>query len=254
MKSFVENRKCLVFKENTWSDSLIPVPKEVSVSIEVNCKKLVSILCTPYKIECLIIGFLFSEGIIASIDDVKEYEFDSKTFSAKVIVKNSNFDVPSDRTLTSGFGKGTIFKTEGERIESNLIVSPEDILSLLNEMNKSTELYQISGGVHASAIADRKSVILIAEDIGRHNTFDKIQGECLKRKIDTKDKIVITTGRISSEMLLKASKMFIPVVVSMKSPTGNAVKLAESLNISLVGHAKKNGLVVYTCFNRIKAI
>ncbi len=254
MKSFVEKRKCLVFKENKWSDSLIPVPKEVSVSITVNGEKLVSILCTPYKIECLIMGFLFSEGIIASSDDVKEYEFDLKSLSAKIIVKNSNFNVPSERTLTSGFGKGTIFKTEGKRVESNFIISPEDILSLMNEMNKNTELYQISGGVHASALADRKRVILVAEDIGRHNTFDKIQGECLKKKIDTKDKIVLTTGRISSEMLLKASKMSIPVVVSMKSPTGNAVKLAESLNISLAGHAKNNGLVVYTCFKRIKAI
>jgi FdhD protein len=100
--------------------------------------------------------------------------------------------------------------------------------------------------VHASALCDTKNLLVVAEDIGRHNTLDKIQGECLLRKLSTKDRLLLSTGRVSSEMLLKAAKMQAPVVVSRHSITGNAVSLARDLGIALVGHSRGSRLSVYS--------
>ena len=86
----------------------------------------------------------------------------------------------------------------------------------------------------------------MAEDIGRHNTLDKIQGECLLKGVPTEDRLLLTTGRVSSEMLLKAARMQVPVVVSRHSPTGSAVSLARDLGIALVGHARGSRLLVYS--------
>ena len=108
------------------------------------------------------------------------------------------------------------------------------------------ELYRLSGGVHTSALADTKNLLVVAEDIGRHNTLNKIQGECLLEGIQTKDRLVLITGRISSEMLLKAAKMQAPVVVSRHSPTSSAILLARKMGIALVGEARGNRLTVFT--------
>ena len=94
---------------------------------------------------------------------------------------------------------------------------------------------------------------MASEDIGRHNTLDKIQGECLLKGLSTKDRLLLSTGRLSSEMLLKAAKMQVPVVVSRHSTTGTAVSLARDLGITLVGHARGNRLSVFSHPERLQA-
>ena len=116
----------------------------------------------------------------------------------------------------------------------------------MKQFQEQMELYRLCGGVHASALSDTKKLLVVAEDIGRHNTLDKIQGECLLRGLSTKDGLLLTTGRVSSEMLLKAARMQAPVVVSRHSPTGSAVSLARDLGIALVGYARGNRLSVYS--------
>jgi FdhD protein len=116
----------------------------------------------------------------------------------------------------------------------------------MTQLQKQMGLYRLCGGVHASALADTKNLLVVAEDIGRHNTLDKIQGECLLRGLSTRDRLLLSTGRISSEMLLKAAKMQAPVVVSRHSLTEAAVSLARDLSITLVGHARGNRLSVYS--------
>ena len=123
---------------------------------------------------------------------------------------------------------------------------PKEVFSLLKQLQDRMDLYRFSGGVHASALSDTEQLLVVAEDIGRHNTLDKIQGECLLKELPTKDAILLSTGRISSEMLLKAANMQVPVVISRHSPTGSAVLLAQELGITLVGHARGNRLSVYS--------
>lgn len=120
------------------------------------------------------------------------------------------------------------------------------MLSLMGQLQEKMDLYRLSGGVHTSALSDTGNLLVVAEDIGRHNTLDKIHGECLERALSTRDRLLLTTGRVSSEMLLKAAKMQVPVVVSRHSPTGIAVSLACDLGIALIGHARGNRLLVYS--------
>jgi len=103
----------------------------------------------------------------------------------------------------------------------------------MEQLNERAELYKFCGGVHTSALGNNSDLLVIAEDIGRHNTLDKIIGECPLTKLSTKEKVLLTTGRISSEMLSKAARMKTPIVVSRSSPTDRSISLAQELGITL---------------------
>ena len=241
----IKRYNCLKFSKNKWIEDEIAVPNEVDVKIFLNNKKLVNILCTPVDVEDLIIGFLFAEGIIEKYSDINEFIIDEKNFKVSVIINKEFSFSNNELTYTSGFGKGIMLRTEGKIVNSDFKIKPENIIQLMEDFQNSLEIYKISGAVHASCLASKENVLVVKEDIGRHNTFDKIVGECLKKNLKTSDKIVFTTGRISTEMLLKSSRLNIPVVVTMKSPTANTVKLAEKLNIAVIGKVKNNSLVVF---------
>jgi FdhD protein len=116
----------------------------------------------------------------------------------------------------------------------------------MRKLYEAAELYKRSGGIHTSILAEGEDVLIVAEDIGRHNTLDKIQGECLLRGIPTVGRVVLSSGRISSEMLLKSAVMGVPVVGSRTSPTELALTLAERLNITVMGYIRPGSLNLYT--------
>jgi FdhD protein len=234
------------FSGEGWGKTSVHVPSEMALAIHVNRQELVTILCTPTKLNCLILGFLYAEGIISSIGDVEKMRVCEEESLADVILSNPEYELPTQRTLTSGCGSGATFITQGQKVNSDLVVTPKEVLSLMDQLQKHMELYRICGGVHASALSDTKNILVVAEDIGRHNTFDKIQGECLLRGLSTKDRLLLSTGRASFEMLLKAAKMQAPIVVSRHSPTGSAISLARDLGIALVGHARGSRLSAYS--------
>ncbi len=227
------------------------MPDELSLTIYVNGEELVTILCTPLKLNCLVIGFLYSEGIISSVSEVARLRVCEDEPVADVRLRQSKPSLPVRRILTSGCGGGVGFQTQGQRVESELVVAPEEVLSLIKQLQQQAQLFRACGGVHASALSDTRHLLVIAEDIGRHNTLDKIQGECLLRGLATKDRLLLTTGRISSEMLLKAARMQTPVVVSRSAPTGQAISLARDLGVTLVGYARGSRLSVYSGEKRL---
>lgn len=233
------------FSDEGWVRTSVHVPAEVEFTLYVNQRELVRILCTPNKVNYLILGFLYGEGIISSMDDVLVMRVCEEESVADVRL-NTDYKLPTLRTLTSGCGGGAVFKIDGERVESDLVVKPTEVLSLMKQLQEQMDLYRISGGVHTSALADAEKLLVMAEDIGRHNTLDKILGECLMRGISTRNRLLMSTGRVSSEMLLKAARLQVPVVVSRHSPTARAVSLACELGITLVGHARGGRLMVYS--------
>jgi len=237
---------CDRFSDEGWVMTSAHVPREMQLTIYVNHQELVTILCTPTKLNCLVLGFLYTAGIISGMGDVASMRVCEEESLADVMLSNSGYKLPTKRTLTSGCGGGAIFKTQGQRVDSGLVVKPKEVLSLMKQLQEKMELYRLSGGVHASALSDTGKLLVVAEDIGRHNTFDKIQGECLLRGLSTRDRLLLGTGRVSSEMLLKAAEMLIPVVVSRTSPTERAISLARDLGIALVGYARGSRLTVYS--------
>jgi len=246
LKGVAPDIVCDRFSGEKWGRTSTHVPSEVTLAIYVNRQELVSILCTPTKLNSLVLGFLWAEGIISSMSDVASMRVCEEESLAEVILSDPEVELPRQRTLTSGCGGSATFKTRGQQVDSNLVASPKDVLSLMKQLQKQMLLYRFCGGVHTSALCDTGKLLVVAEDIGRHNTLDKIKGECLLRGLSTRDRLLLCTGRVSSEMMLKAARMQAPIVVSRHSPTGSAVFLARDLGIALVGHARGSRLSVYS--------
>jgi FdhD protein len=244
--SVIQGKKFYRFADGKWETVSLEVPQELPFTIYINDLELVTILCTPVKLNCLVLGYLYSEKIIRDIKDVVSMRVCEDDALADVKLANTEFIIPEKRILTSGCGGGTSFNLDVPKIESSLTTTPDHLLHLMRNLLENATFYNATGGIHTSAIGDDHSLLAIAEDIGRHNTLDKLAGECLLRKIPTRDRIVLTSGRVSTEMLRKAARMEIPVVVSLTSPTNQAVILANETGIALVGYARGRRLTVYS--------
>ncbi len=227
------------------------IPGELALTIFVNGQEVATLLCTPTRLVQLVLGFLYLEGIIADQQEVASLRVCEDEPIADVRLLKSEYHAPSRRTITSGCGSGVSFEASSSPVVSDLAVAPEEILSLMHQLYQQQELFQEAGGIHSSALADREKILVSAEDIGRHNTLDKIMGDCLMRKLPAQDKILLTTGRISSEMVLKAARMQVPVVVSRGSPTERAVTLGRKLGITVIGYARGNRLSVFSGEERL---
>ena len=231
------------------------LPVEKAVTILLNEEEIVTLLATPDRLKELAVGFLYSEGILGSVRDLKKVLISEERSSIQVQT-DKNFTTPQfggKGIRTSGCGKGITFSgaKQVRSLESNLKVAGGVILNLMKMLFRHGGLYKETGGVHTSALADKRGIISLGEDIGRHNTFDKILGECFLSQIRTEDKLLLTTGRVSSEMLLKAATAKIPVISSHTSPTNLAVELAETLGVTLIGYARGGNMRIYSHSLRI---
>lgn len=242
---------CSHFSSGQWLRTSLAVPSEMALALYVNGQELVSILCTPTKLTCLVLGFLYLEGIIKAVNEVVSMRVCEEESLADVRL-SGDYSPPTRRVLTSGCGGGTSFRSGTEKVDSDLLVTPLDVLSRMRELQEKAELFRSCGGVHTSALSDARDLLVVAEDIGRHNTLDKIQGECLLTNVSTRDRMLLTTGRISSEMLVKAARLATPVVVSRSTPTSRAISLAGELGITLVGYARGSRLTVYSHEERVQ--
>ncbi|MBI4712136.1 MAG: formate dehydrogenase accessory sulfurtransferase FdhD [Planctomycetes bacterium] len=231
------------------SDNL---PQENTVTIYLNNKLLATIMATPSHIKGLVVGFLYSENIIDSPGEIDDISINQDKRKVQVWVKsNVKESIMGNRIMTSGCGRGLTFicpsDLEGVKpISSDIRVKPEEIINLTKKMLAASSAYHQSGGIHSCAVCNPDEIISLNEDIGRHNAVDKIIGDCLLRNINLTDKIILSTGRISSEMLLKAFRSNIPIVCSLTSPTSLAVELASKLGITVVGYIKANSMKIYT--------
>jgi FdhD protein len=231
------------------------VIEEAQVCVYVNGQELATFMCSPIELEDLALGFLKSEGIIEGLDDVRHYHLAAGGMCADVWL-NKDFTPPQRKIITAGCGGGLTFddlKQAREPLHSNLMVTPQQVAELMKKMHQNAELYREVRGVHTSALCDENELILLAQDIGRHNTIDRLWGMALRRSVDTNGKIIVASGRISSEMLSKAAKMGVPVVVSRTSPTSLSVELGQAWNITVIGYCRGNQFRVYSAPQRIRA-
>ena len=236
------------------------VVKEYALTIMLDGKEFITLLCTPSSLDCLTVGFLLSESIIKSKAEIKRIRIDEEkgiaevnTFESSLIAKNLH----GKRTMTTGCGKGTIFynavdSLSCKRVSRVMELSIQAIIELMRDFNKRSELFLNTGGVHSVALGTDTGIILFHEDVGRHNAMDKIIGEASLKDIELSDKIVLTSGRVSSEMLIKAAKGQIPVIVSRSAPTDLAVELANNLGITVIGFARGQRMNIYSNPERIK--
>lgn len=232
------------------------VPSEEEVIISVNAQDLVGLMCTPVLLEELTLGFLYNEGLIAGMEDVAEIRVCGSGRCVDVWL-HKDIELPKLRIITSGCSGGTTFERLVDArhpIDSDLRVNPSQILTLMGHLHQAAELYRRVRGIHTSALARDSTLTCVTEDVGRHNTIDKLTGLCMRRGVPTSDLILLTSGRVSSEMLAKAAHMGVPLVISRTSPTSLSVKLARAWDITLVGYARERSFRVYTSVQRIKGL
>jgi len=228
---------------------------ETPVSLTVNGEEWITFMCTPVNLEALAIGFLYNEGIIEKMEEVVD---------ARVCEHGDNIDVwlnhaavqPTSWRRTSGCTGGVtavdlLAKPNLSLNGNSLTLQPEAIGRLVEQLFDSQSLYRETGGVHTSALSDGEKILISAEDIGRHNTLDKIAGLCLMKDIWPENRILITTGRISSEMLQKAARLNTPILISRTSPSSLSIEMAERYGITLIGYARKHRFNVYSNSRRV---
>ncbi|MCB0200758.1 MAG: formate dehydrogenase accessory sulfurtransferase FdhD [Anaerolineae bacterium] len=228
---------------------------EEQVRIHVNGVELVAFMCTPKDLDQLALGFLRSEGIIQDIADVRLIHTCPSETCVEVWLRDAAPVLPQRVIVTSGCGGGVTFDDLSQRVppvESAVTITARQVNDSMRQLMDVATLYRLTRGVHTSALSDGQRIIAQAEDVGRHNTIDKLWGYCLQQGIATADRILLATGRISSEMLNKAAKMRIPVVASRTSPTSLSVQLAREWNITLIGYARGENFNVYAAGDRIR--
>ena len=230
------------------------VVKEFSLTIILNNQELVTLLCSPTDLKYLAVGFLFSEGLLKSRDEIKRIVVDDKRGVIRVETdedRELDRDVLFKRLITSGCGRGASFYSAADvqghmKVESQIKIATQEVLALVIEFQHRSQIFKATGGVHSAALCDTTDILVFSEDIGRHNAIDKILGECILNDIPTDDHIIITSGRISSEILLKVAKRNIPVIISKSAPTNLGVRLAKDLGITLVGFVRGRRMNVYS--------
>ncbi|MDP4170475.1 MAG: formate dehydrogenase accessory sulfurtransferase FdhD [Bacillota bacterium] len=234
---------------------------EYSVTVKVNGEEFVTMVCSPEYIEDMVVGFLASEGVIRGFSDIESIWIQEKEgfVHIKTFKQNPFYrDLQGKRYITSCCGasrQGFIFASDAltaKKMHDNHVkITVDDCFRLMKEMQQSADIFQQTGGVHNAALCDNSGLVLMRMDIGRHNALDKIYGHCLKNQIPIEDKVIVFSGRISSEILLKVAKIGCALVLSKSAPTDLALKLAENLGITTVGFIRNESMNVYTHPERI---
>jgi FdhD protein len=234
-----------------------PLVREAPETIHVNGQELVTLYCSPDRLNFLVLGFLASEGIIERLEDVLTLRVcEDQEGVIDVSLDGKGLSSLGHPILLSGCGRGVTFddlSASHHKVESSLEVPASQIRSLMRDLRYEAEIHRSVGGTHASALSDGNALLVMAEDVGRHNTLDKIRGECLFRGIPTAGRMLLTTGRISSEMVAKAVRMDVPIVASRSTPTDLAVKLARNWEMTVVGYVRGEKMNVYSRPDRVLA-
>jgi len=235
--------------ENGWRYQERPVVQEFPVRLTVNGRELATLIASAHQLNYLVAGFLRLQGFINQRDDLLSLGVCSEAGLAHIRIRG---DIPErlQPTLTSGCGTGISFNLptqlgSGQRLSSARF-SPAEVRRLMQELAAWADNYRSHGGIHSAAIGDGSGLLLAAEDIGRHNTLDRIAGEALLKGIDLQGKMLVTSGRVSTEMVAKAARLGIALIASRTSTTDMAIRLSEEAGITLIGYVRGGKMEVYS--------
>ena len=232
------------------------VVAEAQICISVNGEELATFMASPRDLEQMALGFLANEGIINSLADVRHIDLSKNSTCADVWLHDMSFEKPRKFIITAGCGGGVTFADLSEQhapLSHDLKATPDQLATLMRQMHLGAGLYQRARGIHTAVLANNNAILLQVEDIGRHNCLDKLRGAALQQGIETQNRILLSSGRISSEMINKARRLGTPIVCSRTSPTSLSVALADAWNITIVAYLRQDRMRIYTRPERILA-
>ena len=250
--------KPVVGRDQNGKEISTKVTIERPLTLYLNSQEIVTMMTIGDYPEYLAIGYLLNQNMLYPEDKIISIEYDQDLAVVVVRTHNeTNFeDKLRKKTLTSGCAQGTIFGDLMEHVEKtrfayNTSISTSVIFSLLNKINTTPSLYLESGAIHGCVLAETDHPIVYMEDVGRHNAVDKIAGYMRQENIEPEDKIFYTTGRLTSEMIIKTIHMGIPILISRSGFTEWGVSLAKKANLTLIGRAKGKRFIALSGENRI---
>ncbi|MDD2732767.1 MAG: formate dehydrogenase accessory sulfurtransferase FdhD [Desulfuromonadaceae bacterium] len=251
MKQDTRKKPFFICRGDVLEPTASSVVTEYPLQLIVNGREIATLIGSPHDLRFLVAGFLRLQGFVSSLQDFEIFSVCEEFGTANIRIKG---ELPErlKPVLTSGCGTGITFtlpdvsKADVTRPLHPERRSPRHIFTLMNELTKKADQYRSHGGIHSAAIGRNGALILYAEDLGRHNTFDRIAGEALFKGIDMSGAELVTSGRVSTEMVAKASLMGISVIASRTSPTDMAIKLCDQAGICLVGYVRGGSFTVYS--------
>ena len=250
--------KPVVGRDQNGKEISTKVTIERPLTLYLNSQEIVTMMTIGDYPEYLAIGYLLNQNMLYPEDKIISIDYDQDLAVVVVRTHNeTNFeDKLRKKTLTSGCAQGTIFgdlmkHVEKTRFAYNTSISTSVIFSLLNKINTTPSLYLESGAIHGCVLAETDHPIVYMEDVGRHNAVDKIAGYMRQENIEPEDKIFYTTGRLTSEMIIKTIHMGIPILISRSGFTEWGVSLARKANLTLIGRAKGKRFIALSGENRI---
>ncbi|MFC2040278.1 formate dehydrogenase accessory sulfurtransferase FdhD [Chloroflexota bacterium] len=252
MENISEKVKILRITPEKTIETEIDIAREFLLTVFLNGDEVATLLCSPADLNYLTAGFLFSEGLIDNREEMENIKIDSKLGMAHVTARLSGERTSrhyTPRLITSGCGGGaTFYSTEDAelpKVASTLNVAPEDVFALVKDFQHHSETYLGTHGVHSAALCSGRNIGVFAEDIGRHNAVDKVFGKCLLDGLLTDDRVFLTSGRVSFEILHKVVLRQVPVIVSVSAPISLGVAMAEKMGVTLIS-CRGQRLNVYT--------
>jgi len=217
------------------------VVTEAQLTIVVNNQRLITLPCSPNDLKFLAIGFLFSKGILKSKEEITKIDLDDSKCIVWVETEKDNHSKPLSLSAVYNAANSKARPI----VESRISIVSRDILSLVEEFQHRSEIFISTGGVHSVALCEKKDILAFKEDISRNNALDKLFGECILKDIPMKERMVVTSCRISSEILCNVAKRNIPILISKSAPTNLAVRLAAEVGITLIGFVRAKRMNVY---------
>jgi FdhD protein len=253
-------KRCITRIDETGATAVEEiVVREAALTVNVNDRELATLVCSPVDLKYMTVGFLCAEGILLQRDDLEQITIDEEQGMAWVTTRRDHLGekVFLKRYITPCCGRARAsFYFAADALLCKLVTAPlqlplATVLSLAEQLQERSHLFRRTGGVHGAALAKGGEILIFREDIGRHNTLDKIYGQCFLEEISREDKAIVFSGRVSSEIVLKVAKMGVPVLISRSAPTDLALQLADDLGVTVVGFARGNRCSLYAHPERI---
>ncbi len=255
----IKVKKVIKVKNKEKTTKEINIPEEKHIKTFINEKELITFLCSPGSLKELAVGYLITEKIIDNLNQIEEVAADRK--KGQILITLKKYDKKElsieRKYLTSSRGKSVIFYNinDVKGMKPLPVVSKININIIMNNVEKIATRLDEEGnsirGVHKAAIMKKDKIEIIKSDVGRHNAVDKAFGHFILNGIELDNCILLSTGRISAEVLTKSYNMGVSTILSLSTPTSLAVEIAEKLNVTLIGYAKNNEANIYTACERI---
>jgi len=236
----------------------LAIPSERALTVYVDKRELITLMTLGEHPEWLVLGYLINQRLIGSAADIESITVDWEVGAAAVKTRSGIVDLAAKtakRVVTTGCGQGSVFGDLMAGLDSlhlpDTVITQAELYSIVNAIRLHDSVYKAAGSVHGCGLFLRDEMLLFVEDVGRHNAIDTIAGWMALQQMDSTDKVFYTTGRLTSEMVIKAAQMGVAVVISRSGMTQMGHAVAQSLGLCAIGRATNKRFVCFSAAHRL---